>query len=204
MNPQFRLQNNVDQFYEVTCDSCQTWGMANYRYKCLRCADYDLCATCYNLGPGAVGHDATHPFQCLMDRATLELHFAGERIPDLSADSFTCPNCGEMGLSAEDLMTHVQMHHRDARVAVICPLCVAVPMAHPTRVNNLVSHLAAMHHFRPGSGFRLADAVPPIAPNSLPTAEVPQVRFILPSGLRMGRSHLALSEDLSDPEVADV
>ncbi|KAH8361056.1 hypothetical protein KR200_008329 [Drosophila serrata] len=194
----------MNQFYEVTCDSCQTWGMVNYRYKCLRCEDYDLCSTCFELGLNTVGHDVTHPFQCLMDRATLELHYGGEQIPDLSADSFTCPNCGELGLSADDLMLHVQMKHREARTAVICPLCVAVPLAHPARVNNLFSHLTTIHHFRSVGGFRLVGTEPPITHHSLPTAEVPQVRFILPSGLRMGRSHLALSEDLSDPEIAEM
>ncbi|KAH8303448.1 hypothetical protein KR059_011279, partial [Drosophila kikkawai] len=136
---------NMSQFFEVTCDHCQTWGLFDYRYKCLRCADYDLCARCYKFGLRGVGHDVSHPFQCLLDQGAMELHFAGEPIPDLCADSFTCPNCGELGFSADELMAHVRIRHSDARTAVICPLCVAVPSAHPARVDNLLSHMSIAH-----------------------------------------------------------
>lgn len=192
------------QFWEVTCDGCQTWGMVSYRYKCLRCEDFDLCAACHERGLVAVGHDQSHPFQCLMDRATRELHFAGEPIPELCADSFTCPVCGEMGHSAEELVAHVQARHPDARTDVICPLCVAVPLAHPARVSNIVSHLSTMHRFRPSEGFRMPEVDTTATVHTLPSAQVPQVRFILPTGLRLANPHLALPEDLSDTEVAEM
>lgn len=41
----------------VTCDSCNK-GVTGIRYKCLNCADYDLCADCEHTNQH--GHDASH------------------------------------------------------------------------------------------------------------------------------------------------
>ncbi|KAH8342606.1 hypothetical protein KR067_001385, partial [Drosophila pandora] len=131
--------------WDVNCDGCGSTSLIHYRYKCLRCADYDLCKVCHENGVETGGHQQEHPFQCLLDREARELHFAGEPMPGLCADSFTCPMCGEMGHSSSDLVRHVnELHHSD-RTAVICPLCVALPSAHPDRLNNLAGHLAIMH-----------------------------------------------------------
>lgn len=131
--------------WDVNCDGCGSTSLVHYRYKCLRCADYDLCKVCHENGVETGGHQQEHPFQCLLDREARELHFAGEPMPGLCADSFTCPVCGEMGHSSSDLVRHVnELHHSD-RTAVICPLCVALPSAHPDRLNNLAGHLAIMH-----------------------------------------------------------
>ncbi|XP_016981212.1 E3 ubiquitin-protein ligase KCMF1 [Drosophila rhopaloa] len=243
--------------WNVNCDGCGTTRLIHYRYKCLRCPDYDLCSACHEGGVATGAHERGHPFQCLLDRAARELHFAGESIPDLCADSFTCPLCGQLGLSAGELIRHCQARHRAARTSVICPLCVAVPSSHPGRVSNLAGHLGLLH---PASILRAPEA-PPLAVGSpasglfqwstgggggtfsfggagrgagrgvaagagagagavhqqmpsrglfspatfathrsLPSVQMPQVRFVLPTGT----PPLAAPEDLSDNDIVEM
>lgn len=131
--------------WDVKCDGCEKINLVYYRYKCLRCANYDLCDVCYENKVETGRHSNSHPFQCLLDRAARELFFSGEEIPDLCADSFTCPFCGKMGHTVKELVKHVQAKHRGDTTPVICPLCVAVPSASTVRLNNLVSHVSLMH-----------------------------------------------------------
>lgn len=131
--------------WDVKCDGCEKVNLVYYRYKCLRCANYDLCDMCYENKVETGRHSSTHPFQCLLDRAARELFFSGEEIPDLCADSFTCPFCGKMGHSVKELVKHVQAKHRGDTTPVICPLCIAVPSASSVRLSNLVSHVSLIH-----------------------------------------------------------
>lgn len=131
--------------WDVKCDGCEKINLVYYRYKCLRCANYDLCDVCYENKVETGRHSNSHPFQCLLDRAARELFFSGEEIPDLCADSFTCPFCGKMGHTVKELVKHVQAKHRGDTTPVICPLCVAVPSASSVRLSNLVSHVSLMH-----------------------------------------------------------
>ncbi|KAH8416505.1 hypothetical protein KR222_006444 [Zaprionus bogoriensis] len=131
--------------WDVKCDGCDKTNLVHYRYKCLRCANYDLCDACYENKVETGRHSNSHPFQCLLDRAARELFFGGEEIPDLCADSFTCPFCGKMGHTVKELVKHVQAKHRGDTTLVICPLCIAVPSANTVRLSNLVSHVSLMH-----------------------------------------------------------
>lgn len=131
--------------WDVKCDGCNKTNLVHYRYKCLRCPNYDLCAACYENKVETGQHSNEHPFQCLLDRAARELFFAGEEIPELCADSFTCPFCGKMGHAIKELVKHIQSKHRGDSTPVICPLCVAVPAADTVRMTNLVSHVSLMH-----------------------------------------------------------
>ncbi|XP_034489484.1 uncharacterized protein LOC117793306 [Drosophila innubila] len=131
--------------WDVTCDGCEKTNLVGYRYKCLRCDNYDLCSECYESELETADHSRNHPFQCLLDRAARELHFNGAEIPDLCADSFTCPICGKMGHAAKELVKHVQSKHLGDNTPVICPLCAAVPSADTLRMSNLVNHMTVMH-----------------------------------------------------------
>ncbi|XP_068154803.1 E3 ubiquitin-protein ligase KCMF1 [Drosophila tropicalis] len=131
--------------WNVHCNGCGTGNLVYYRYKCLRCEDFDLCADCHESKVEIGDHKSTHPFQCLLDRAARELFFAGEPIPELCADSFTCPICGEMGHTRKDLIKHAQSKHQGDCTAVICPLCVTLASTHPEWVINIVGHLN-LHH----------------------------------------------------------
>ncbi|XP_034657849.1 E3 ubiquitin-protein ligase KCMF1-like [Drosophila subobscura] len=133
-------------YWNVFCDGCNRINLAKYRFKCLRCESYDLCEECHEkkIITGAE-HQASHPFQCLMDIPTKELMFAGEPIPTLEADSFTCPVCGEHGHSASELVDHSVIHHKDDHTRVICPLCVAVHGADPQLVDNIGAHFCDVH-----------------------------------------------------------
>ncbi|XP_030386626.1 E3 ubiquitin-protein ligase KCMF1 [Scaptodrosophila lebanonensis] len=131
--------------WNVNCDGCGNTNLVHFRYKCLRCPDYDLCQVCYDNEVESGAHKNTHAFQCLLDRAARELFFAGEPISNLCADSYTCPICGAMGHTNKELIKHVQKKHSNDMALVICPLCVSVPSAHPDRVANINHHLTTAH-----------------------------------------------------------
>ncbi|XP_060662596.1 E3 ubiquitin-protein ligase KCMF1 [Drosophila nasuta] len=131
--------------WNVTCDGCELINMIHHRYKCLRCDNYDLCSLCFENKVETDAHRNTHPFQCLLDREAREMYFVGERMPEMSADSFTCPFCGKMGHSARELVKHVQSQHRGDSTLVICPLCAAMPSPQTMRMSNLVNHVSLMH-----------------------------------------------------------
>ncbi|BFG00781.1 E3 ubiquitin-protein ligase KCMF1 [Drosophila madeirensis] len=133
----------------ICCDGCGNENLLGYRFKCLKCADYDLCRTCYDRKVVTMNHHWGHAMQCLLDEEAKRLHFAGEPMPVLCADSFTCPVCGIMGHSEVDLAKHVDEEHRDFCGLVICPLCVAVPSAHPDLLRNIWQHFRNLHRSTP-------------------------------------------------------
>lgn len=134
--------------WTITCVGCERKHMIHYRYKCLHCVNYDLCSVCYENKMETRSHKKTHPMQCLLDRAARELFFAGEKIPELCADSFTCPICGKMGHSFKELVKHVYMEHQEDKTPVICPLCVAVPSKEENimlRNKSIAKHMCLVH-----------------------------------------------------------
>ncbi|XP_017086193.1 E3 ubiquitin-protein ligase KCMF1 [Drosophila eugracilis] len=226
--------DKTELFYDsrmsrLCCDACGRNRMPYYRYRCLRCPNYTLCPSCHNRGVRSGRHEWTHPFQCLLSRAGLELFFAGEAMPALCADSFTCPMCGDVGFTSGELIKHCHTMHRVERKAVICPLCVAKPS--PGRghlVGNICTHFDLWHstsspHDNSLFGFQWPSGGPEISNtgtifgtgtgtgsifgtgtgtgtathHTLPTAQIPQVRFLLPTG----SPPLAIPEDLSDYEL---
>ncbi|XP_022225938.2 E3 ubiquitin-protein ligase KCMF1-like [Drosophila obscura] len=133
-------------YWSVFCNGCSSSILPKYRFKCLRCEDYDLCEECHtNKVVTGMEHQVSHPFQCLLDIQTKELLFAGEPIPTLDADSFTCPVCGEHGHSADELVEHAVTNHKADSTKVICPLCVAVHGADPLLLANIDAHLIHFH-----------------------------------------------------------
>ncbi|EDW27838.1 GL19926 [Drosophila persimilis] len=133
-------------YWNVCCSGCRIQNLPRYRFKCLRCANYDLCEACHEKKVvTGVEHKPDHPFQCLVDLPTKELLFAGEPIPTLEADSFTCPVCSKHGHSADDLVKHTVNDHKTDSTKVICPLCVAVHGSDPHLLDNIGTHMSHIH-----------------------------------------------------------
>lgn len=42
----------------IICDGCKKSGLAGIRFRCVQCANFDLCSSCY----GDDVHDLSHEF----------------------------------------------------------------------------------------------------------------------------------------------
>lgn len=110
----------------VSCDACSKGGFTGKRYKCLVCYDFDLCAECYEAGETANGrHSVDHPMQCILTKVDADLFYDGENHPSEQPQSLTCPLCGVLGFSEQQLKEHVSKQHKDDSInEVICPICL--------------------------------------------------------------------------------
>ncbi|TPX44213.1 hypothetical protein SeMB42_g04412 [Synchytrium endobioticum] len=55
-----KLGDPAARHFSVICDGCHTKGFGGARYKCINCADFDLCVRCYR--KGIVSHPQGHKF----------------------------------------------------------------------------------------------------------------------------------------------
>lgn len=51
------VQGQNQKHFGVTCDGCHQ-GVEGFRYKCIQCPNFDLCATCESMG--------LHPSHCMI------------------------------------------------------------------------------------------------------------------------------------------
>ena len=135
----------------VSCDACGKGGFTGKRYKCLTCYDFDLCQDCYESGETGQGRHATdHPMQVILSRVEAELFYGGESHSVEQPQSYTCPLCGEVGLSENDLRDHVTRAHTDSAnmQEVICPVCSAHPTGNPNHLTDDFSGHLMLDHSR--------------------------------------------------------
>jgi len=54
-----------------------------------------------------------------------ELYFGGDETNGVHHQSFTCPYCGQFGLTNVDLLNHIDEEHADNTLEVVCapPAC---------------------------------------------------------------------------------
>ena len=60
----------------IHCKSCNQNPIKGLRFKCMHCADYDLCFNCYvtiNTSNNSTVHDATHHFLCIKNTTEYNL-----------------------------------------------------------------------------------------------------------------------------------
>ncbi|VVC39673.1 Hypothetical protein CINCED_3A024670 [Cinara cedri] len=134
----------------VSCDACMRGNFKGRRFKCLKCYDYDLCASCYEAGATTPRHSVDHPMQCILTRADFELYYGGESLSTDQPQAFTCPFCGRMGLTEAVLTEHVTAEHPDSTAEVVCPVCAAHPGGDPNLLTDDFSvHLQMQHRASP-------------------------------------------------------
>lgn len=136
---------------EISCNNCKKQNFKGKRYKCLRCFDYDLCNSCYELNDQPKckdePHNSSHAMQCIIPKEEFELYYAGENISSQNILSFTCPLCAKTGLTEQALKEHVAEHttKQNPLQLVVCPLCLAVHTDDTIMTDDLASHIS-LHH----------------------------------------------------------
>ncbi|KAK7873322.1 hypothetical protein R5R35_011376 [Gryllus longicercus] len=134
----------------VSCDACLKGNFRGRRYKCLICYDYDLCATCYEVGATTTRHTTEHPMQCILTRSDFDLYYGGEALTVEQPQAFTCPYCGKMGFTETTLQEHVTSEHSETSFEVVCPVCASLPGGDPNLVtDDFAGHLTLEHRSGP-------------------------------------------------------
>lgn len=117
-----RLCNHVSRVvhYGVVCDACKT-TIRGHRFKCVKCADYDLCNACK-----LMGHHSRHNFECISFPIPAVIE------ADISADSDFCENqvaeeerhqCTEQSSAALETALLSQEERLVVHNNVWCDLC---------------------------------------------------------------------------------
>lgn len=47
--------------HQAKCNICKEYPIVGFRYRCLKCFNFDMCQTCFFLGKNAKNHKLTHP-----------------------------------------------------------------------------------------------------------------------------------------------
>jgi len=155
----------------VSCDACLKNNFKGRRYKCLRCYDYDLCASCFEAGAATSRHTPDHPVQCILSRTDFDLYYSGESSSETMAHSLTCPVCGRLGFTETELQSHVTSEHQNCNTEVVCPICASMPGGEPNLVtDDFTSHLTIEHRQQPRDNYV---EEPPSARHSLRRVQQP-------------------------------
>ncbi|XP_070564374.1 dystrophin-like isoform X2 [Ptychodera flava] len=58
-----RLATSETMKHEVKCNICKAYPVVGFRYKCLKCFNFDLCQECFFTNRTSKSHKYTHPVQ---------------------------------------------------------------------------------------------------------------------------------------------
>ncbi|KAK3712462.1 hypothetical protein RRG08_002792 [Elysia crispata] len=65
--------------HQAKCNVCKVFPIVGFRYRCLKCFNFDMCQNCFFTGRTAKGHKLTHPMQEYCTTTT-----SGEDVRDFS------------------------------------------------------------------------------------------------------------------------
>ncbi|XP_064602546.1 dystrophin-like isoform X2 [Liolophura sinensis] len=58
-----RLAASETSKHQAKCNICKEFPIVGFRYRCLKCFNFDICQNCFFSGRKAKGHKLTHPMQ---------------------------------------------------------------------------------------------------------------------------------------------
>ncbi|XP_050442847.1 dystrophin-like isoform X2 [Adelges cooleyi] len=58
-----RLAEAESAKHQAKCNTCKAYPIIGFRYRCLKCFNFDMCQTCFFSGRKAKHHKLTHPMQ---------------------------------------------------------------------------------------------------------------------------------------------
>lgn len=61
--------------HQAKCNICKEYPIVGFRYRCLKCFNFDMCQTCFFLGKNAKNHKLTHPMHEYCTTVRLNYYF---------------------------------------------------------------------------------------------------------------------------------
>ena len=59
----FRMQNAEVARHQAKCNICKAFPITGFRYRCLKCFNFDMCQNCFLAGKSHKSHKLSHPMQ---------------------------------------------------------------------------------------------------------------------------------------------
>lgn len=69
-----RLLAGENARHQAKCNICKEYPIVGFRYRCLKCFNFDMCQTCFFLGKNAKNHKLSHPMHEYCTTVSYTLH----------------------------------------------------------------------------------------------------------------------------------
>ena len=70
-----RLAASENAKHQAKCNICKEYPIIGFRYRCLKCFNFDMCQKCFFFGNQAKNHKLTHPMHEYCTNVSVFLYF---------------------------------------------------------------------------------------------------------------------------------